>query len=209
MSAVSRIAGIFDVGEDKVARLYEQSERVERYIESKLRGMDLWALTPEKRRAMYVIVKLLKPANAVETGVGPGSSTTVILTAIGTGTLHSIDLGVKYGNEDETYPVGFIVPDRLRSKWHLHLGDSAKLLNPLLDELGTIEMFYHDSTHSEEHVRFEIESAWRHMDRGAILIDNYLWTPAPLKLADKFGSPLVELSRKEGGFSIIPKKLPR
>lgn len=207
MSVASRIAGIFGVGEDTVIRYFEQGEKVEKYIQAKLGGMDLWALTPDKRLALFAIVKLLKPDKAVETGVGPGSSTTTILSAIGSGTLHSIDFGVKYGNEEETYPVGFVVPDRLKSKWHLHIGDSAKLLKPLLEELGTIEMFYHDSTHSEEHVQFEISNAWNHMDRGIILIDNYLWTHAPRRLSEKVKSPLVELSRKAGGFCAIPKHL--
>lgn len=207
MSASRQIAGMFGVDEARVGKYFEQSSRIEAYIEKKLEGKDLWALTPDKRVAMYAIVKLLKPGLAVETGVGPGSSTTVLLSAIGKGHLHSIDLGVKYGSEKETYPVGFIIPQRLKGRWTLHTGNSDRLLLPLLKKLGKIGLFYHDSTHEEKHVTFEIENAWEHIDRGIILIDNSTWTSAPEKLAAKVGAPLIVLSRKAGGFCAIPKKL--
>ena len=207
MSVISRIAETFDVDEKSVMRYYEQGEKVEKYISGRLEGRDLWALSPDKRRAMFAIVKLLKPAIAVETGVGPGSSTTIILSALGKGQLHSIDLGVKYGNEAETYPVGFVVPQRRRSKWHLHTGDSRDLLEPLLNKLGNIQLFYHDSRHEEDHVMFEIGNAWRHMERGVMLIDNCTWTGAPERLAETEKTKVVMLSRKAGGFCIIPKNL--
>lgn len=207
MTIVSKIARVLCADAEVVERHYSESEKVEQYIERKLGSRDLWALTPDKQRAMYAIVKTLKPSLAVETGVGPGSSTTVILSAIGRGRLHSIDYGIKYGNEKETYPVGFLIPERLKGKWKLHIGDSAELLEPLLDSLGRIDMFYHDSTHEEKHVRFEITNAWEHIVRGVILIDNYQWTSAPEKLSRKVGAGLTELSGKAGGFCIIPKNL--
>ncbi len=207
MSVEAKIADIFGVDKKVVESYCNEYLALDDYIEKRLDGRDLLALTPDKRRAMYAIVKLLKPHTAVETGVGPGSSTTVILSAAGDCFLHSIDFGVKYGHEPETYPVGFVIPGELKKNWQLHTGDSAILLKPLLEKLGKIDMFYHDSTHEEKHVEFEISNAWKHMDRGIILIDNYMWTPAPRKLSEKAGSPLVELSRKAGGFCAIPKHL--
>ncbi len=207
VSVEEKIADIFGVDRRIVEKYCNEYQALDVYIERKLEGKNLLALTPDKRRAMYAIVKLLKPHSSVETGVGPGSSTTVILSATGSGFLHSIDYGVKYGFEKETYPVGFVIPEALKKNWQLHTGDSAKLLKPLLEKLGKIDMFYHDSTHEEKHVEFEISNAWKHMDRGIILIDNYLWTHAPRKLSEKVGSPLVELSRKAGGFCAIPKRL--
>lgn len=207
MSIETRIARIFGVDQQKVDSYYSQSDSIEEYISRKLGKKELWALTPDKRKAMYAIVRLLRPKLAVETGVGPGSSTTVILSAMRNGHLHSIDLGVKYGSEDETYPVGFIIPERLKKKWTLHTGNSARLLLPLLEKLGTIQMFYHDSTHEEKHVTFELSNAWEHIESGAILVDNYQWTKAPEKLCRKTGAKLTMLSQKSGGFCIIPKNM--
>ena len=207
MSVEEKIADIFGVDRRIVEKYCNEYQALDVYIERKLEGKNLLALTPDKRRAMYAIVKLLKPHSSVETGVGPGSSTTVILSSIGNGFLHSIDFGVKYGHEPETYPVGFVIPEELKKKWQLHTGDSAKLLKPLLEKLGKIEMFYHDSTHEEKHVEFEISNAWEHMDRGVILVDNYQWTDAPGKLVRRAGSTLTELSGRAGGFCIIPKNI--
>lgn len=202
-----RIAKLFDANESRVADYIRQGEKIESYISRKLGDRNLWALSPEKRRLMFALVKLLRPEVAVETGVGPGSSTTTILAALGKGVLHSIDLGVKYGNEKEAYPVGFLVPERLRGKWKLHTGNSADILVPLLDELGTIQLFYHDSTHEEKHVMFELRNAWDHMESGIIAVDNCMWTPAPGKLSLEKGARLMQLSRKQGGFCIIPKNI--
>lgn len=207
MSIQTRIAAIFGVNADRVEDYYGQSDRIEEYIGRKLGDKELWALTPDKRKAMYAIVRLLHPKLAVETGVGPGSSTTIMLSAMRNGHLHSIDLGVKYGSEDETYPVGFIIPERLKKKWTLHTGNSKDLLVPLLEKLGKIQLFYHDSTHEERHVTFELTNAWNHIESGVILVDNYQWTKAPEKLCKKTGAKLTMLSQKSGGFCIIPKNL--
>lgn len=207
MDVEAKIADIFGVERRMVEDYCNEYGGLDEYIERKLAGRDLLALTPDKRRAMYAIVKLLRPHIAVETGVGPGSSTTVILSSIGDGFLHSIDFGVKYGHEPETYPVGFVIPEELKKKWRLHTGDSAVLLKPLLEKLGRIDMFYHDSTHEEMHVEFEISAALEHMDRGVILVDNYRWTAAPRKLAERFGVKLMELSGRAGGFCIMPKNI--
>lgn len=206
-SPSARVARLFGVDEIAVEDYIRQGQTIEEYIGKKLGTKNLWALTPDKRKSMYAIVRLLRPKLAVETGVGPGSSTTVILSAMRNGHLHSIDLGVKYGSEEETYPVGFIIPSRLKKKWTLHTGNSAHLLVPLLEKLGTIQLFYHDSTHEEKHVTFELTNAWEHMDRGVILVDNYQWTKAPEKLCKKTGAKLTMLSQKSGGFCIIPKNL--
>ncbi len=208
MTAVNytaHIARLFDTDISRVLKLCEESLAVQKIVSGKLRGKNLWALTYDKRKALYAITRLLRPAVAVETGVGSGVSTTFLLSALRSGMLHSIDLGVKYGEEKEEYPVGFLVPERLKKKWHLHKGDARELLKPLLNDLGDIQLFYHDSRHTFSHVNFELECAWEHMERGIVLVDNYEFTRAPEKFADRVGAPIVRLSGRAGGFCAIPK----
>jgi hypothetical protein len=62
-----------------------------------------------------------------------------------------------------------MVPADLRSRWHLVLGRSQDVLPPLLDRLGPIEFFMHDSEHSEACMRFEFDAAWAALRDGGLL----------------------------------------
>jgi hypothetical protein len=51
--------------------------------------------------------------------------------------------------------VGWIVPKSLRERWTLILGKVEDKLPSLLDEFEAIDVFYHDSLHTYEHMMFE------------------------------------------------------
>lgn len=153
----------------------------------------------------YAIVRALKPDLVVETGVANGVSSAYLLLALernGTGALHSIELG------DTTFlPAGrvsgWIVPDWLRTRWSLHWGDSRQLLPALLEELGTIDIFIHDSLHTYEHMTFEYEQAYPHLRPGGILIsDDALWNRA---FADFVGKARPAASQVLRGIGIMKK----
>jgi hypothetical protein len=128
-------------------------------------------------RHLYAVVRAVKPAVAVETGVASGMSSAHILRALaanGSGTLHSIDLpNVQQGS---TLPpgcaTGWIVPHSLRGPWRLHIGDSREILPPLLDALGRVDLFLHDSDHSYEHMSFEFEQAYPRLAPGGLLMSD-------------------------------------
>lgn len=143
--------------------------------------------------ALYVTTRAARPLCAVETGVWRGISSSYLLAALARedrGELHSIDLPTyeptgrtnRDGQTDRasvTAPssVGDLVPDELRPRWHLSLGDAAELLPRLLGELGTIDLFFHDSDHSYPHMTFEFEIAWRHLRPGGWLTsDDVTWS---------------------------------
>lgn len=137
---------------------------------------------------LYALVRRLRPDRMLETGVCNGLSSAVILRAMqanGAGRLSSVDLpefsGERGGAQafwsgkgGAVVPAGlapgWLVPQELRSRWDLHLGRSASLLPPLLDELGPIDCFLHDSEHSFENQSFEFEAAARHLRPGGILV---------------------------------------
>lgn len=132
---------------------------------------------------LYVVVRAAKPKVIVETGVASGISSAHILRALaanGTGTLHSIDLpNVQEGSKlPEGRTSGWIVPDSLRKRWKLYLGDSQKLLPEILGDLGRVDIFLHDSDHSYENMLFEFEQGFPKLTPGGLLMsdDTHLHT---------------------------------
>ncbi len=123
---------------------------------------------------MWCLTRNLRPAKVVETGVARGFTSRFILEAMernGTGHLWSIDLPPT--NPELQRQVGAAVEDRLRDRWSYIRGSSRRHLPGLLHELGQIDLFLHDSLHSERNVRFELDRAWGALrPGGAAVIDD-------------------------------------
>jgi len=64
---------------------------------------------------------------------------------------------------------GWMVPLHLRNGWDIVLGRSQDELPALLERLGTIDFFMHDSEHSEACMRFEFDAAWTALRDGGVL----------------------------------------
>lgn len=120
---------------------------------------------------LYLTVRLIQPDCIIETGVSAGASSIYILRALQDnkkGKLYSIDLPPDNLPEGKTS--GWIVPQYLKSRWTLHIGDSKDLLDPLLYDLGQIDCFVHDSLHTYEHMMWEYRTAWKYLrPRGLFL----------------------------------------
>lgn len=150
------------------------------------------AVFPAEGALLYAVVRSLRPAACVETGTASGFSTTYLLAALARnehGRLVSIDLPFRIargeleslvpGRTIDLYDAsplpagkapGWAVPQQLRERWELRIGDARDLLPRLLDELDEIGLFFHDSLHSREHMLFEFEVAWPHLATGAVLV---------------------------------------
>ncbi len=143
------------------------------------------------RAVLYALVRALAPERVVETGTANGVSTAFILAGLernGSGRLLSIDLpfadaggtiapivpGTEIDHYDAT-PVpagrepGWIVPQELRGRWELRVGDALELLPVALAEDGELGLFLHDSLHSRDHMLFEFEAAWPRLRAGGVL----------------------------------------
>lgn len=152
--------------------------------------------------ALYTICRLVRPKTVVETGVATGVSSAFILKALdenSIGDLHSIDVP-KYETETEPSkprtdcslgsepggPIiplgkkpGFVVPDELRGRWSLDLGPSSELLPKVLDRIGVVDVFFHDSLHTYENMTFEYETVWpRIRETGLLLSHDVDWNSA-------------------------------
>src|SRR5262249_55717859 len=115
----------------------------------------------------------LPAAAAVETGVARGVTSRVILEALarnGGGRLCSIDLPALDTALHEQ--IGAAVPAGLRAHWRYVDGTSRSRLPGLLDELGEIDLFVHDSSHTARNLLFELDRAWRALHKGAALADD-------------------------------------
>ena len=130
---------------------------------------------------LYLIIRSLKPDTIVETGVASGESSTFMLQAMDDnkkGKLFSIDFppSVDQSKRKIIFPKdkssGWIIPENLKDRWELHEGDSADLLLPLLQKLGTIDGFFHDSLHTYDHMMFEYKTSWDFMRNGGILFSD-------------------------------------
>jgi predicted O-methyltransferase YrrM len=148
---------------------------------------------PSEGALLFGLVRALAPKVVIETGTANGVSTAYLLAALrrnGSGRLISIDLpftadsegalqGIVEGTEIDLYdasPVppgkepGWAVPDEYRDRWELRLGDARDLLPRALEEVGAIELFFHDSLHTREHMLFEFETAWPFLAPGGVLV---------------------------------------
>ena len=179
-------------------------------------------LSPRSSERIYALVRTLQPQVLVETGVCNGVSSAVILKALdanGSGRLHSVDLPEFADAESSEHwkgkggavipagqAPGWLVPDDLRARWELTVGRSQDVLPGLLQHLGRIDFFMHDSEHSYECMRFEIELAEQHLAPGApLLVDDAGWTDAFPEFVDSRGLPSWDL---DGGTSMTLQPRP-
>jgi Methyltransferase domain len=121
--------------------------------------------------AIWCIVAHVRPTAIVETGVAHGVTSRVMLEGLERnehGQLWSVDLPVA---DSALHPeIGMAVPAELRSRWTYVQGTSRERMPPLLDELGGIDLFVHDSLHTGRNTRFELESAWAVLRPGGVVV---------------------------------------
>ncbi len=124
-------------------------------------------------RLCYVVARALRPANAVETGVCYGVTSSFLLQALrvnGRGTLHSIDLPA-LGRDADRF-VGIFVPERLRANWQLHRGPSKSLLPVVLQSASPVDFFIHDSLHTYRNIRRELGTVSPHLSPVAAVVSD-------------------------------------
>ena len=201
--------------------LLERGREHQAAVEASGEQFSLGAIGYAEGAYLYATVRTLRPKVAVETGVANGFSTAFLLQALhanGDGHLHSIDLPREVGREYEAgafyagegragIPAGsepgWLIPDALRDRWTLHVGRSQDELSPLLEQLGTIDFFMHDSEHSYDCMWFEFNAAWPCLRGGGVLVsDDVNSTPAFPQFAGEVSREPVRLAR---GMSILTK----
>jgi predicted O-methyltransferase YrrM len=155
---------------------------------AEVQGADLYA---KKILVQYAAVRAFAPDVVVETGVASGVSSSYLLLALqknNRGVLHSIEVG------DPRFlppgkPSGWIVPEWLRSRWDLRIGDSRLLLPRLFEEIAKTDVFIHDSLHTYEQMLWEYRAAYPFLRPGGLLIsDDAAWNPAFTEFCREVGA---------------------
>jgi predicted O-methyltransferase YrrM len=159
----------------------------ERMKELRNRGVHTSSTSQFDREALFLTMRAMKPEVIVETGVRDGASTAHILEAIrlnGKGKLYSIDLP----NENHPVEKAFLVPGELRLNWELIIGDSLNELPELLKRLTNIDLFFHDSRHTYDHMTFEYSQALKYLKpSGAITSHDVITAPFDKNALFEFG----------------------
>ena len=163
---------------DEITMYSESIEELSRNIEST--GRSYYAQFPAPLD-LFALVRLSRPQNLVESGVASGVSSTFLLLGIkanSAGILHSIDFPVfrkgSRGNQPWAIPQGmysgWAVPTKLRERWDLRQGRSEDLLGPLLGEIGTLDLYCHDSPVDVKHFEFEMKSIRKYLKPGSLVV---------------------------------------
>jgi hypothetical protein len=136
------------------------------------------------RLSLYTLARALRPRIVLETGVLHGLTSLFILRALernASGTLISVDLPSYFGappaNRDgcvDTLPPdkspGWIVDARHARRWRLELGNSLVVLPMVLESAGPIELFLHDSEHTDNVMGGELRLAWDALVPGGVIV---------------------------------------
>jgi predicted O-methyltransferase YrrM len=119
--------------------------------------------------AIWCVVAHLRPSTVVETGVAHGVTTRLILEGLertGNGRLWSVDLpAIDPALHQE---IGIAVPKESRVRWTYVEGTSRDRLPQLVNGLGQIDLFVHDSLHTARNVCFELDTVWPVLRPGAV-----------------------------------------
>jgi predicted O-methyltransferase YrrM len=158
---------------------------------------------------LYWLVRRLKPRTVVQTGVSNGLSSAYIMLALAKngpeGRLHVIDLPYIFDPTDPHWTQtgflhgvvipqgkssGWLVPDIYRDRFSVEVGDAKELLPPLIDRLGPIDMFFHDSDHTYHHMMFEFDQAMRKLAPNSVIVaDDISWNTSLWDFADTHRLP--------------------
>lgn len=167
---------------------------------------------PGLARAASCLTRHTRPLTVVETGVARGFTTRMILEGLEAnrdGRLFSIELAPPLSAEQVASETGAAVADHLKRRWSLIEGSSRRRLPGLLEHLGTIDLFVHDSRHTRRNISFELRLAWRALRPGGFLLaDDIHGTIAFTELAREFGNPAAIVCSSDDGrgrFGVIRK----
>ena len=140
---------------------------------------------------LYSLVRAIKPTVILETGVLHGYYTACFLKGILDNyrdysidaKVVSIDLPAYDVIPESTHAAdipnlppgskpGWVIPDYLRDRWQLQVGDSRELLPTVLNNEKNISLFFHDSLHTYSHMTYEFENAYPFLSEGGYLMSH-------------------------------------
>ena len=128
-------------------------------------------------RAIFLLARALPARTVIETGVAHGVTSRFVLEALdlnGDGRLWSIDLAPQKAPHVHK-EIGLAVDggSDIAKRWTFIRGSSRRRLPPLLRGFGPLDLFIHDSLHTEFNMLFELRAAWPLLrPGGAVVVDD-------------------------------------
>jgi len=199
----------------------DELEELDAYVEEFLKKLELkkypskekpypadYSINSDSRKFLYILCRILKPRNIIETGVAYGLSSIYILKALDSnksGTLHSIDAVFRPWQEKNM--IGAIIPNELRKRWKFNLGKSNDVLEEIFNRIDNVDIFIHDSLHTYKNMMFEFDCAERNLDENGIIIsDDVLDNDAFFDFTNKKGldNHLIKV-KDDSGLGLIIK----
>jgi predicted O-methyltransferase YrrM len=141
-------------------------------------------INPGLSRAMWCLVRHLKPRKVVEAGVGYGITSRFVLEALalnGSGQLYSVDPPMAVARRD----MALAVEPRIANRWSLITDTARRALPALLSRLGSVDLFVHDTGQKGQDMRFEIDYAWLALRAGGALVLNDIGVTGSLQYFDQ------------------------
>jgi hypothetical protein len=123
-------------------------------------------------RAAWCTALHTRPEVVIETGVAHGVTSRIVLEAlrqVDHGHLWSIDLPFPFDSQLHA-DTGAAVIDDCRPRWSYLEGSSRQRLPRLVEEVGHVEMFIHDSLHTARNTLFEMNQVASAMPPGGVMI---------------------------------------
>jgi predicted O-methyltransferase YrrM len=158
---------------------------------------------------LYWLVRKLNPKIIVQTGVCNGLSSAFMMLGLvkngPQGSQHVIDMPPVFNSKDPGWTIkgkvygvvipegkssGWMVPDAYRNRFEVWNGDAKDLLPKMVDKINSIDLFYHDSDHTYDHMMFEFREAKRKLQPGGLIVgDDISWNASVWDFADQYGVP--------------------
>ena len=184
----------------KIREFERELEELDKYVEDFFKKLESkkypskekpypidYSINVDSRRFLYILCRIVKPRNVIETGVAYGLSSMYILKALETnqsGVLHSIDSVFRPWQREDM--IGAIIPDNLRQRWDLNLGKSTDKLQETFEKLSDCDIFIHDSLHTYKNMMFEFDCAKKNLnEHGIIVSDDILDNDAFFNFSEK------------------------
>lgn len=153
-----------------ITDLQRETERIARWGVEKYVRFD--------RTALYCLVRLARPQTVVETGTRWGIGSYFIARALeanGSGRLFTFDLGATGSRAEYAWPeseqeLAFLLPERLRPMVEIVEGDALSTLPAWLPRMGPVDLFYHDSCHTYEHMWGEFSLVYPAIPPGGLFL---------------------------------------
>lgn len=122
---------------------------------------------PGNRLPWYLVIRALKPALVVESGILNGMGSLVLLRALAHNEMEGSP--GRLVSFDPVADAGWLVPERLRGNWERHAATTGSLEHTLGGR--KVGVLVHDSVHDPAIQRHEFETVLRHAASEMAIVD--------------------------------------